>query len=72
MPRHHFTGVLKREKELARHERAEAKREKRRQQSPDGPVDPIGQPGPEARFLDAFPDAPEAYDGIARTLSRGL
>ena len=24
------------------------------------------------RFLSAFPDAPEAYDGIARTLSRGL
>jgi hypothetical protein len=24
------------------------------------------------RFPSAFPDAPEAYDGIARTLSRGL
>ena len=24
------------------------------------------------RFPSAFPDAPEAYEGIARTLSRGL
>ena len=29
------------------------------------------RPGSE-RFPSAFPEAPEAYEGIARTLSRGL
>jgi hypothetical protein len=29
-------------------------------------------PKAEKQFPSAFPDAPEAYDGIARTLSRGL
>jgi hypothetical protein len=65
-------GARKRQREMDAAARRQAKVEKRRRPAQEGDVDPIGSAGPEARFPSAFPAAPPAFDGIARTLSRGL
>jgi hypothetical protein len=61
-------GKSKHDREIARAARREQKLDRRRQRSAER-SDPSGRT---TRFASAFPDAPEAYDGIARTLSRGL
>jgi hypothetical protein len=62
----------KRKRELDAAARRQAKLARRRRPAQQGDIDLIGTPGPDERFPSAFPAAPPAYDGIARTLSRGL
>jgi hypothetical protein len=60
------------ERRALKAERAKVKKAKRAAENrhQGSPVDPTE--GMVERFPSAFPSAPPAYDGIARTLSRGL
>jgi len=58
---------LERDREAIR-ARRRLERQRKAARKP-GVTDPTGR---KTRFPSAFPEAPEAFDGIARTLSRGL
>jgi len=66
-PRLKKTGAERRAARLARKAQRAAEN---RHQGKVSPVDPTA--GMVEQFPSAFPSAPPAYDGIARTLSRGL
>lgn len=48
------------------------RRAKERKKAAQAELSRNKKPRPPEQFPSAFPDAPEAYSGIARTLSRGI